>query len=209
LRNGSSRGFTGQGPGGFRPPGALRRDCSRRKLRPDPIRSSTSCRELVATPAGEAAAADTCAVKRACPSRTRRTSPLALGSPNDPLARGHPPMTAHPEPVANRLRGPRGVARESPAQGPPPAIFREEDRDPPHPRCLPSLGSPFEDGPLDSPRSGVGPLSTGCPQAVEYWPAPLRSPRDPAALDGAAGREDSAARRLAPEMEGSASFLFE
>lgn len=87
LRNGSSRGFTGQGPGGFRPPGALRRDCSRRKLRPDPIRSNTSCRELVATPAGEAAAADTCAVKRACPSRTRRTSPLALGSSNDPLAR--------------------------------------------------------------------------------------------------------------------------
>lgn len=86
-RRGSSRGFTGQGPGGFRPPGALRHDCSRGRLRPDPIRSNTSCRELVATPAGEAAAADTCAVKRACPSRTRRTSPLALGSPNDPLAR--------------------------------------------------------------------------------------------------------------------------
>jgi hypothetical protein len=41
----SSRGFTGQGPGGFRLPGAFRRDCSQRKLRPDPIGSDTCCRE--------------------------------------------------------------------------------------------------------------------------------------------------------------------
>jgi hypothetical protein len=103
LREGPSRGFTGQGPGGFRPPGALRRDCSRRKLRPDPIRSSTSCRELAAMTAGVAVAANTCARKRTCPSRTRRTSPLSLGSPNDPLSRSHPPMAVRPEPSQQPL----------------------------------------------------------------------------------------------------------
>lgn len=41
----SSRGFTGQGPGSFRLPGAFRRDCSPRKLRPDPIGSDTCRRE--------------------------------------------------------------------------------------------------------------------------------------------------------------------
>jgi len=106
LRNGSSRGFTGQGPGGFRPPGALRRDCSRPRLRPDPIRSDTSCRELVATPAGEAAAADTRAEKRGVhhePAERarlrwtrrmtrlrgvrRRRSPLLDPLAQDPLAR--------------------------------------------------------------------------------------------------------------------------
>jgi hypothetical protein len=42
-----------RGRDGFRTPGAFRRDCSRRKLRPNPIGSDTSRHELVATPAGE------------------------------------------------------------------------------------------------------------------------------------------------------------
>lgn len=128
LRGASSRGFTGQGPMWLSPFDAFRRDCSRRKLRPDPIGSGTTCRELVTTLAGEASAAG--AMRCAC----------ALYEPTraGPLARTHQTTRS------------RGVAppttRLSPAfvtPGPPPTIFREEDRGPLHPRCLSSMGSPF------------------------------------------------------------------
>jgi hypothetical protein len=66
LRSNSSRGLTGQGPDGFRRPGALRRDCSRQRLRPDPIRSNTSCRERVTMVAGEAITAGCSRVVNTC-----------------------------------------------------------------------------------------------------------------------------------------------
>jgi len=46
--------FHGPGAGRLSPPGTSRRDSSRRELRPNPIGSDTSCRELVAPPAGKA-----------------------------------------------------------------------------------------------------------------------------------------------------------
>jgi hypothetical protein len=60
----------------FRSPGALRRDCSRQKLRPDPIRSNTSCRELVTTSAGEAGAVG-CTHAFEHPLRAHLQTPLA------------------------------------------------------------------------------------------------------------------------------------
>jgi len=58
-----------------------------RKLRPDPISSSTSCRELVAMLAGEAntAAASSLEVGRI---RAHHANPLSRASADDPLSRG-------------------------------------------------------------------------------------------------------------------------
>jgi hypothetical protein len=57
ARSGSRRlqpRFHGPGAGWLSPPCTSRRDCSRRELCPNPISSGTSCRDLVAPPAGEA-----------------------------------------------------------------------------------------------------------------------------------------------------------
>jgi hypothetical protein len=55
LAERASRGVTGQGPRAHGPR-RFPRDRSRRELYPNPIGSDTSCRELAATPAGEAVA---------------------------------------------------------------------------------------------------------------------------------------------------------
>jgi hypothetical protein len=57
VRGDTSRGVTGQGLAWLSPSSAPRRDCSRRELCPNPIGSDTSCRDLVAPPAGEAGVA--------------------------------------------------------------------------------------------------------------------------------------------------------
>jgi hypothetical protein len=53
--------------------------------------------------------------------------------------------------LGSRFRGPAGT-------GPPPAFPREGERDPPHPRCLPSLVGPCRGPPRPSP---------SCPQPVD------------------------------------------
>jgi len=111
-----------------RRPGVFRHDCSWRKLRPNPIGSDTSCRGLVATPAGKAGEAERSS-KDECWLRVHLTSLLARSS-----------------------RPARPLTRSWLGLGPPHASLREEERDPPHPRCLPSMSHP----------RGVWPLSTGC-----------------------------------------------
>ena len=69
-------------------------------------------------------------------------------------------------------------------RGPPHALLREEARDPPHPRCLPSMSYP----------AGVG----DCPQlANKLWTTigAFAIVALPAALDGATGRDDSVLSR--------------
>lgn len=84
------------------------------------------------------------------------------------------------------------LSRPPPAPGPLPAPLREERRVPLHPRCLPSMCFPIRDRALTHPRSGVGQLSTGCPQPVECCCRRLCVPRMiPTGVDGAAGCEDS------------------
>jgi hypothetical protein len=98
---------------GFRPSGALRRDCSRRKLRPDPIGSDTSCRELVTTLAGEAKTVRRTHELNACYEPTGRPS-LSRDPPRDPLARAAPPTTA----AFATAAGARAASRDLPRRRP-------------------------------------------------------------------------------------------
>jgi hypothetical protein len=91
----ANRGFTGQGPMASAidtsrsepPEGMLAQE-----LRPNPIRSDTSCRGIAA-----------------------------------PVTHGHRATGGRLRPCERSHRGPHHPC------------FREEDRDPPHPRCLPSM----------------------------------------------------------------------
>jgi hypothetical protein len=180
LRGASSRGFTGQGPMWLSPFDAFRRDCSRRKLRPDPIGSGTTCRELVTTLAGEASAAG--AMRCACALyEPTRAGPLARDPPNDPLTRGR---SAHDAAFAG-VRYARAASHDLPRRRP-----RSAAPEVPFIDGLPILMRAF--GPL---RPGVGSPSTDCPQPVDYRPAPFRSSWDPPPFDVAMGREDSAPLR--------------
>jgi len=110
-----------------------------RCLYPNPIRSDTSCHGIAAPPVGDSDVARPCSPEGAAPS----TIP-----PREP----HPPRRVGargPEAAAcaSRLRvdarhGSRIQAgcepARNPGQGPHHPRFREEERDPPHPRCLPS-----------------------------------------------------------------------
>jgi hypothetical protein len=156
--------FHGPGAGRLSPPGTSRRDSSRRELRPNPIGSDTSCRELVAPPAGRASDAGS---RRTCwrhgsPVRLRAhlASPLSRCPPQPPgrPARAGPPGLGKPlaQPF-HQLGWVLACADTIRGQGPPHPILREEDRDPLHPRCLPSMSCPVRGRTF----------STACLQPVE------------------------------------------
>jgi hypothetical protein len=80
------------------------------------------------------------------------------------------------DPLAQTARAPPAQANDAPlARTPPPGdrgplhpSFREEDRDPPHPRCLPSMSRPgFRPRALARDRPVDRALSTSCHQPVE------------------------------------------
>lgn len=155
--------FHGPGAGRLSPPGTSRRDSSRRELRPNPIGSDTSCRELVA-PRLEGRRhqeAGGRAGKHASPVRLRAhlASPLSRcppRSPGDPLTRGRRARENRSRslPLARMVLACADTTR---GQGPPHPILREEDRDPLHPRCLSSMGCPVRGRTF----------STACLQPVE------------------------------------------
>lgn len=103
-----------------------------------------------------------------------RSRPGALPQPDRP---GHPMSLARDadgrwcrrcQTPCGRLAtsSPTNVAETAPlVPGPPHAFLREEERDPPHPGCLPSR---------DDPHPRACEPSTTCPQAVEYSPTPLQ-----------------------------------
>jgi len=68
-------------------------------------------------------------------------------------------------------------------RGPPLVPLREEERDTPHPRCLPSPNIPRRRSTL---------LSTGCPQPVDYWTCASSSPAAGGLLTGSPCRGGSA-----------------
>jgi len=192
----ASRGFTGQGPTGVH-----RRHLSlSRELYPNPIRSDTSCREIDASPAGDSDVAGD-----ALP-ETQRGIRLSRSrhTPRTP-AKGRarvPPMTCLREaagPESHKDHSGADDANATRGQGPHHPFFREEERDQPHPRCLPSMSRlvssrSAEASPLmarGSPARAIHDrgleLSTGCHQ---LWttPAPLAIPPDPLPLTGPRGR---------------------
>jgi len=173
----TSRGLTGQGPAGSRRPAPrvwrrtrtmthvplemphLSRDPThpRRELRPNPIRSDTSCRVIAAR---QMESLTLCGRRPSFPERVRN-EPVRYAS-DDPAAR------ALISRVNERPSSPRDPARPAFAgpqrdQGPLHPDHREEVRDRLHPRCLPSRSHPDVDLGL-SPWVGrwVGP----CPQIV-------------------------------------------
>lgn len=186
----------------FAIPGAFRRDCSPRKLRPDPIGSDTCRREArrVVGWRGRPRRAHTCL---RVPMTSPPGGPACARPTRHSLLTSAPPAQsgAHDAPLVSRTSsrarlGRRPLSRPPPAPGPLPAPLREERRVLLHPRCLPSMCFPIRARALALARSGVGQLSTSCPQPVEYWlPAPLRSSRGPTAVDEAVGREDSVCLR--------------
>jgi hypothetical protein len=188
----------------FHGPGTDRRSpaapLASRELYPNPIRSDTSCREIDASSAGDSDVAGD-----ALP-ETQRGIRLSRSrhTPRTP-AKGRvrvPPMTCLREatgPESHKDHSGADDANATRGQGPHHPFFREEERDQPHPRCLPSMsrlaynrsaeasllmarGSParaIHDRGLE--------LSTGCHQ---LWttPAPLAIPPDPLPLTGPRGR---------------------
>jgi hypothetical protein len=159
---GSSRGFTGQGPDGFRHPAPLAAIPRGESFAP--TRSARTPRVVSSwrrrLEADDTGSRRTC-WKHASPVRLRAhlASPLSRcppQPPGDPLTRGR-------RAGKNCLRS-LSTARMVVAcadtirgQGPPHPILREEDRDPLHPRCLPSMGCPVRDRMF----------STACLQPVE------------------------------------------
>lgn len=112
------------------------RDRSRRELCPNLIGSDTSCRKLVALQAGGSCFAGA-SFPSALDEPARRPSAFASARLSDvgQLAAGRHPL------------------------GPPLTLLREELRNQPHPRCLPSS---------DGPVRGRALSSTICPQPVDY-----------------------------------------
>jgi len=146
-----------RGRGGFRPPGAFRRDCSRTKASPRP------------DPLGHLLSRARCdAGWRPAPRRRPRWRLAAYELTTPTRSRGPAQTTRFRGAVspgcgtslpALPVRSTHVVA---PASGPPPTLLREEERDPLRPRCLPSMDIPSVDGCLGRPRPGVG----GTPQVV-------------------------------------------
>ena len=93
-----------------RSPHSRNADASARELRPNPIRSGTSCHDPAAPLDGDPAA----------------------------LPRGHPAT----QPVRAAREAPVTRFPRTWGQGPHCPLSREEDRTPPHPRCLPSMSRP-------------------------------------------------------------------
>jgi hypothetical protein len=152
VKDGSSRGFTGQGPAGFRRPAPLtaiprgesfaptrsartplvvgawrRRLESRRRRERTPVQEARITAPVTNPPREPAFA---------MPATTPRTtrSRGAAGPEKSHLRRIH-------------RRGWVACADAIRGQGPPHPILREENRDPLHPRCLSSMGCPIGAGP--------------------------------------------------------------
>jgi hypothetical protein len=159
------------------PPAAIARNGS---FAPTRSARTPAVVKLAAMPAGEASIAGHTRAD-VCPSRAHRASLLARGAPDtrDHLPYGRCSAASRRFSVeltrlpliswtSSRARlGRWPLSRPPPAPGPLPTPLREERRVPLHPRCLPSMCFPIRDRALTHPRSGVGQLSTGCPQPVE------------------------------------------
>ena len=166
-----------RGQAAFALPGAFRRDCSQRKLHPDPIGSDTCCRRARRDAGwrGRPRRAHTCwrVPMTSPPGEPASALPRERGAPDGRfLGRPAGPDGAHDAPLvswtSSRARlGRRPLSRPPPAPGPLPAPLREERCVLLHPRCLPSMCRPIRRQALARPRSGVGQLSTCCPQPVE------------------------------------------
>jgi hypothetical protein len=142
-----------------------RGDVRSRELRPNPIRPDTSRHGTAAIPAGNRYRAPPARPKpNRRLERSRHTNPSLLRAPSSwtpvrPACAGHPrrPTRFHRRGrrtetalCTTRWRGPHSTARHGSAnellaqpdrrgQGPLLPLLREEHRDPPHPRCLPSM----------------------------------------------------------------------
>jgi len=117
--------------------------------------------------------------RAAPPKWSRRTTRLREAVPPGSAA-SHSPLAARP------------LARScSRMRGPPHGLFREEEADPLHPRCLPSRGCPFRCGREASRSRG----RTGAPQVVpNLWipgPGAFSFRAAPAILDGMTRYVDS------------------
>jgi len=178
----ASRGFTGQGPAacaaGFALAGSVFRQIefaafrqARRGRYPNPIRSDTSRRETVAPPAGEAGHCQARLVSE--PARydpTTRAPAPAKGesswAPGRPAC-ARPPATAlqHPPCGGRGSTAARHVslARTHAGPGPHRPFFREEDRGPLHPRCLPSVN---RQRPRARPKPSPAAIRTGRTHSV-------------------------------------------
>ena len=162
LQNGSSRGFTGQGPDGFRHPAPLAAIPRGESFAP--TRSARTPRVVSSWRRGRKSQ------RRREPARVleaRVTGP-ATSPPREPAcampaiaprrpAHAGPPGRGKPLTQPFHRRGWVACADTIRGQGPPHPILREEDRDPLHPRCLPSMGCPVRGRTF----------STACLQPVE------------------------------------------
>jgi hypothetical protein len=191
----ASRGFTGQGPIGVhrRRLSLCERFTPTRSARTPPV--ARSLRHRMETPMLPAPCHWRPVYGRL--SRSRRT-PL---TPAKGRARV-PPMTCSREVAGPESREDHSSADDANAtrgQGPHHPFFREEERDQPHPRCLPLMsrlatGRSAEASPPVARRSPARASPTGVlsyPQAVtNLWttPAPLAIPSDPLPLTRQRGR---------------------
>jgi hypothetical protein len=105
--------------------------------------------------------------------RAPRTLTLS-GRPRDvelhpsPVRPEHPLSRPYAKTRLENLRPSRTTVRQTrlrvPTSGPPHLHLRDKEQDPPHPGCLPRRQALLQE---------LGKFSTGCPQTVDYLPAPL------------------------------------